>query len=88
MVIMRREDVTGVVSAPLYFGYYVKEFIIIEKLIFDVYLYALHVLYCLRRYPDDGLVHHFLSVSLEEFDGSRPGQQKAGVGALACFLKL
>ena len=68
MVIMRREDITAVVLLTLHFCNDVEALVIFQEFVVHIRFHSLHSLDCLRRYPDDGLIHHTMTVSLKELD--------------------
>ena len=88
VIVMGGEDVAGVMFLPFHFGDHVKEGVVLQELMLDVQLYTLCSFDGFRRHPDDGLVHDFFAVGLEELDGGSPGVKQAGVGALPCRMQF
>ena len=88
MVIVCSENVAAVVTAPFDLRDHIEKLIILEEFIFNVHLHAFHTLDRFRRHPDDGLVHHLLSVGLKELDRRGPGVEQAGIGAGSGLLQL
>ena len=60
-----------------------ETFVILQELIIDICFYALYAIDGFGCYPDDGLVHHLLTVGLEKFNRRLPCVDEAGIVTFA-----
>ena len=88
MVVVGGEDITTVVPLASHLGNDVKAFIVLQELVIDICFYTLHAFDGLGRHPDDGLIHHFLTVGLEELNRRLPRIDQSSIGAFPSLLEL
>ena len=85
---MRCKDVATVVSATFNLGDDVKTLVAFEEAVVDVGGDAVGIFREVGRHPDDGLVHHLLTIGFVELERLLPGVDHAGILALGAFFHL
>ena len=74
-------------AATFHFGNHIEQLIVLQKLIVDFGAHGLDALDGLGGHPNDGLLHHPVTIGLVELDGGSPNLDEPGIGALASLLQ-